>query len=337
MLQKIRMWEVTSGDKLTEISSSEIDLEERLENWLETDISMLDPNLMVIGRQVRTEFGGEIDLLCIDSLGSLVVVELKRGRTPRDVTAQALDYASWVKDLSYQETESLAVAYLKKPLDEAFSERFDSELPEAFGHRSLIVAEVMDSSTERIVRYLSDFGVPVNVATVQHFQSSDGTEMLAQVYMIEPEVAETKVSSVSKIRPSVTAKEMAVMAEQSGVADLYEYLSSVAAPTFSSTFPRFWSRGFNYASGQRKLMLFVVDVDGSRSDTGLKYRLNGYRAVNHFQLDEGKLRSCLPDGFEELPASELYVPHREPDWFGFKGFFRETTEIDRFLNAFRGH
>ena len=160
--------------------------------------------------------------------------------------------------------------------------------------------------------------------------------MLAQVYLIEPEVAETKVSPVSRIRPSVTAKEVAVMAEKSGVTDLYDYLSSNAAPTFSSTFPRFWSRGFNYAFDRRKLMLFVVDIDGSKSETGLKYRLNGFRAVNHFQLDEGLLRSYLPDESEDLPASELYVPHREPDWFGFKGFFRTRNDIERFLSAFQG-
>ena len=100
MPQKIRMWEVTAENSLNEITSSEISLEQRLEDWLESDISMLDPDLLVIGRQVRTDFGGEIDLLCLDSAGTLVVVEIKKGRTPREVTAQALDYASWARGLS---------------------------------------------------------------------------------------------------------------------------------------------------------------------------------------------------------------------------------------------
>ena len=55
---------------------------------------MLDPDLLVIGRQVPTGFGGTVDLLCLDPTGALVVVELKKGKTPREVTAQALDYAS---------------------------------------------------------------------------------------------------------------------------------------------------------------------------------------------------------------------------------------------------
>ncbi len=87
MPQKIRMWEVTDQNTLAEIPDSEIKLEQRLEDWLESDISMLDPDLLVIGRQVKTGFGGEIDLLCLDSSGALVVVELKKGKTPPEVSA----------------------------------------------------------------------------------------------------------------------------------------------------------------------------------------------------------------------------------------------------------
>ena len=31
------------------------------------------------------------------------IIELKRDRTPRDVVAQALDYASWVRGLHYED------------------------------------------------------------------------------------------------------------------------------------------------------------------------------------------------------------------------------------------
>ena len=170
MTQKIRMWEVSPQNTLTEISSGEISLEERLEDWLESDISMLAPNLLVIGRQVQTAFGGWIDLLCLDSNGDTVVVELKKGRTPREVTAQALDYASWVRGLSFDEITDIAERYSKLGglLTEAFEERFEEPLPDTLNqnHHTLIVAETMDDSTERIVRYLSDMNLPINVATV---------------------------------------------------------------------------------------------------------------------------------------------------------------------------
>jgi RecB family endonuclease NucS len=38
-------------------------------------------------------------VLGLDSEGVLHILELKRDRTPRDVVAQALDYASWVQEL----------------------------------------------------------------------------------------------------------------------------------------------------------------------------------------------------------------------------------------------
>ena len=85
--QKIRLWEVTP-DGPVKIQSDSISLEEQMEGWLESDIAMLEPDLLVIGRQVKTDYGGVIDLLCIDADGALVMVELKRGRTPRDVTAR---------------------------------------------------------------------------------------------------------------------------------------------------------------------------------------------------------------------------------------------------------
>ena len=78
-MQKVRLWEVISDTELQEIPSNQISLEERLEDWLATDISVLDPNLLVIGRQVPTDFGGTIDLLCLDSSGDTAVVELKKG------------------------------------------------------------------------------------------------------------------------------------------------------------------------------------------------------------------------------------------------------------------
>ena len=88
-----------------------------------------DSGLLIIGQQVRTAFNKEIDLLCMDSKGDLVIVELKRDKTPREVTAQALDYASWVKDLGAEEIQEIAAHHLKggQSLKDAFEDEFGSE------------------------------------------------------------------------------------------------------------------------------------------------------------------------------------------------------------------
>ena len=100
MSDGVRVWAVDESDSLKELELSKLDYEERIENWISNNVSVLVPEesgLLIIGRQVATVFGGWIDLLCINADGDLVIVELKRGKTPREVTAQALDYATWVQ------------------------------------------------------------------------------------------------------------------------------------------------------------------------------------------------------------------------------------------------
>ena len=55
MAEEIRIWQIEDHDKLKEIKRSRLDLEKRLEVWLEKDISTLSEDLLVIGRQVETD------------------------------------------------------------------------------------------------------------------------------------------------------------------------------------------------------------------------------------------------------------------------------------------
>src|SRR5438034_4123297 len=137
------LWENREGH-LIELPKHRLDEEQRLEDWIEQDSSLLGLDVLIIGRQVSTPFSGRIDLLAMDSHGDIVIIELKRDRTPREVVAQVLDYASWVNNLSPREIYDLAEPYLsprlKKGLSDAFKDRFDTELPESFNadHRMVI-------------------------------------------------------------------------------------------------------------------------------------------------------------------------------------------------------
>jgi hypothetical protein len=147
MPEELRLWRIEGGESLREITRAPLELESRPESWLERDISILDRDLLVIGRQVETDFGGIIDLLCLDHAGDLVVVELKPDKTPREITPQALDYGSWFKDLSDERIRSIAGRHLApRKLDEAFKQRFGTEIPETLNenHRMLIVASEIE-------------------------------------------------------------------------------------------------------------------------------------------------------------------------------------------------
>ena len=58
-------------------------------------------------------------MLGIDETGKITIIELKKDKTPREVIAQVLDYASWIKDLSYTD--------LKEICDEYYNDKGDKE------------------------------------------------------------------------------------------------------------------------------------------------------------------------------------------------------------------
>ena len=124
MPTKTMLWQVVDNQPEL-IENSKLDFEERIENWIVEDASIVNEDLVVIGRQVGTDYGGYIDLLAIDPVGNLVILELKRQKTPRDIVAQALDYASWVDDLGASKVEAIAEDYLKgESLESAFRKKF---------------------------------------------------------------------------------------------------------------------------------------------------------------------------------------------------------------------
>ena len=341
MTQQIRMWEVTSENTPNEIHRNEINLENRLQDWLEADISMLDPDLLVIGREVPTAFGGKIDLLCLDSSGGLVVVELKKGKTPREVAAQVLDYAYWVRDLSFEDIVEMSDDYQKitVPLKEAFEQKFGDELPVALNesHRSVIVAEEMDGSTERIVRYLSDLDVPINVATVQHFRAEDGREMLAQVYLIEPEIAADTAQTASKKTIYLSVRERQELANERGVGDLYRQFKEKASGYLSTNSFGRGNVGLIAHVENRTLAILVLHVGESDQTEGLRFRLNATRLSKYFGLSDVQVKEGLPADVQPMPSSEWRgaATDEAEDWKGFNGYFCSVDEIEKFMEMLR--
>ena len=343
MPQQIRMWEVSEQNTLTKVTSSGISLEERLEDWLESDISMLDEDLLVIGRQVVTDFGGVIDLLCLDSAGDTVLVELKKGRTPREVTAQALDYASWVKVLGYERIGEIASNYSKLggPLEDAFVAKFGQELPNEINlnHRSLIVAESMDASTERIVRYLSDLNVPINIATVQHFKDSSGKELLAQVFLVEPEVAEANAKSASKRTSRYgSVNDVQALANANGIGELYTQVRQGVRGILSATS---YGKSVGYYrrldDGGTRTVMFISAVPANE-DGGLGFIVHATRFESYLGISLEKLKELLPGDSSEIIHVRNWngsLPEERTSAIGLEGTFSTTDEVDRFVTGLR--
>ena len=179
---------IWSLDEKQELRVSSSHTEAELEMLFFEHIEALDPEWLVIGKQIVTDFGGRIDLLCMDSGGDLIVVELKKGLTPREVTAQAIDYASWVSSLT---SERIAKLFEEKnagnTIDSAYLVKYGQTLDSDninTNTKIVIVATKMDNSTERIIRYLNGFHLDMNVLFFQVFEHQ-GERLISRAWMIE--------------------------------------------------------------------------------------------------------------------------------------------------------
>ena len=333
MPDEVRLWQIGPDNSLREIERAALDLETRLQEWLARDISVLDPDLLVIGREVETDFGGYIDLLCIDSAGDLVVIELKRDRTPREITAQVLDYGSWVDGLPHARVTSIADKYLvERGFEQTFRERFGSDVPETLNsdHRLLVVGSRIDDSTERIIKYLSDkHSVNINAATFQYFPASDGAQFLARVFLIEPSTVElqSRAKGTSKRRPNLTPEELGRLAQESGVQELYDH----ALESFERHLRKRTTRstmGFTSQLGGGNKVVVSLLPGQSSSAEGLHYQLCKHRFAALADLTEEEVEGLMPASRKHWE----YVPD-DPDWEGFEGFIQTREEIDRLANA----
>ena len=193
---ELGIWKI--GDRPKKVSFSTIDTEEKLEKILVQDISILSPGLVLLGRQISTAHGKFIDLLAMDADGNLHVIELKRGRTPREAVAQLLDYASWVQSLTYDDIADIYLEKNSKPFEEGFAEMFDCNPPEEVNKelKLILVASELDNSSERIINYLSDnFGVPINAMFFRYFKEGEN-EYLTRTWLIDPQEVESNVSKL---------------------------------------------------------------------------------------------------------------------------------------------
>lgn len=179
---------IWSLDNKQELDPCTNHTEAEIETLFFEHIEMLDPEWLVIGQQVVTDYGGRIDLLCIDAGGDLIIVELKRGMTPREVTAQAIDYASWVGSLT---SDRIAKIFESKnnggTIDNAYLGKFGRELDSDSMNANtkiVIVATRMDNSTERIIRYLNGFNLDMNVLFFQVFEHQN-ERLVSRAWMIE--------------------------------------------------------------------------------------------------------------------------------------------------------
>jgi hypothetical protein len=177
-----------SDAELVEASKTDLDLEKYLESWLEqSPWALAQEPILLIGRQATASLEDTTvfpDLLGIDKDGNIVIVELKKGKTPREVLAQLLEYAAWASELSDESIKELASDYFSthtdlkdKQFTEAFFETFEAEEVPPLNQRIrlFIAAEEISPAISRVCRFLRmSHGVDVNCIEFSIYQTESG-------------------------------------------------------------------------------------------------------------------------------------------------------------------
>jgi len=180
-----------------------------LEEIIEKNIELLDSGWLVIGRQVKTDNGKFLDLLCMDQNENLIVVELKKNKTPREVTAQVIEYASYMAEESSNRISEIYQEYSEKylgekvSLDKAFYAKFNINFQDELidqkdrdgkkNVKMVIVAAEMDNSTEHIIRFLRDiYDVNIDILFFDVFQYGED-KLLSRTWFDEDSEVEEEL------------------------------------------------------------------------------------------------------------------------------------------------
>jgi hypothetical protein len=282
----VSIWRIQAG-KPVPVARTPLGNEKLLEDILEADIGLLGlpTPLLVVGRQVVTDYAGRVDLVCIDQDGILYVVEIKKERTPREVVAQAMDYGYWVRDLGFDDVRAIYARYRNDAdFDEAFRNTFQLEPPETINveHQLVVVASALDPASERIVTYSQSFGLPLNVVFFQNFEQ-DGVQYLTRTWLIDPteEVPVRKASQAKKQQALWNGKDWYVNFGESDTrawedARRYGFVSAGGGPWYSGTLRKLPIGGRVFVNLPSRGYVGVGTVAGSASRArDFKVTVNG--------------------------------------------------------------
>lgn len=202
---------------LERANRQDIDYEKDFENWLENSPHILldnedDLNIIWIGRQITAVYEDRYkypDLMGIDAEGNVVIVELKKGKTPREVVAQILEYAAWAENLSYEQLNIITMKYFEKKneyvgmeLSEIHQKIFFPDIEDRLSItfngrlRLFIGAEEISNTVKDIIYYLNKYGIDISCLKYDVFSNKTGE------FYISTEIEEAKTATNKSNKPN---------------------------------------------------------------------------------------------------------------------------------------
>jgi translation initiation factor 2 beta subunit (eIF-2beta)/eIF-5 len=184
--------------------NKEIDLEILLENNPEYFFD--NSKILIIGRQVTTNLNTFIDLLGVDQFGNTVVIELKRGKTPRETLSQLIEYASFIDNLDYEQLNEVYQNYSGEDLslEDYHQEYFKSEAEEKVSwnknSKLVIVASTITPEIKQTTIYLRKKGFDIYCLEFKYFINKTGNKMISSDFVVgDEEYIRTKIGFFAQL------------------------------------------------------------------------------------------------------------------------------------------
>jgi hypothetical protein len=213
----MKLFTIAKDGKLTrykeqnyETTHQEIHLEALLEN--NPEYFFEESKVLIVGRQITTNLNTFVDLLGIDKAGNTVVIELKRGKTPRETIAQLLEYASFVENLDYTQLDEIYRNYSGEDISLAeyhrqyFENGEDEHVSFNKSTKLVIVAQEVTREIRQTALFLRRKGIDIYCMEFKYFETSGGEQIISSDFVVgEEEFIRQKVQSASL--PKVDSKQ----------------------------------------------------------------------------------------------------------------------------------
>lgn len=206
--------------KLKQKTFNELNFKERdhLQEWIAKNPLCLGEELLIIQKEFSGfyETNERLDLLAIDKLGNLVVIENKLDDSGKDVTWQAVKYASYCSSLNKQDIIQIYQQYLGssgsavEKISEFFENKDISEIllnPGFNSQRIILVAANFRKEVTSTVLWLMNFKIRLQCFKVTPFEL--GEQLFLNIEQILPtkDTEEFVISIATKAQEEIDTQE----------------------------------------------------------------------------------------------------------------------------------
>jgi hypothetical protein len=214
---KVRLFRI-NDEKLEEYqeeSFGDEHIEKQLESWLENspNTKWAGEKFLIINKGLTTNLSTFLDLLGIDREGNTAIIELKRGRTPREMLAQALEYASFVERLSYDQLDEALKKYTLDDvttLSDAHKAFFGLEEGEAVSfnkdQRIVLVGQTLSQTIRQTSEFLRHKGLNVAYIEFKYFKTMNKEQLVSTETLVGEEPIRLETFATGTLPPTNRGK-----------------------------------------------------------------------------------------------------------------------------------